>query len=157
MDPVLLRLLAVTGGLVVVVLLGWWWRSRDGQLTTLDPDAVADADVARLSHDQLAEVGLTLDGVAAGAVLLGSPTCAPCTTVKRILGEVAEVRDDFRWVDVDAADHLDLARDHRVLRVPTLFVVDAQGRILARTSGVPATDELTAVLDRGADLDDVAA
>lgn len=157
MDPILLRLLAVAVGLVVVVLLGRWWRSRDGQLSTTDPDAVADEDVARLSREQLDEVGLTLDGVTAGAVLLGSPTCAPCTTVKRILGEVAGARDDFRWVDVDAADHLDLARDHRVLRVPTLFVVDAEGRILARTSGVPATDELTAVLDRGAELDDVAA
>ena len=156
-DPIVLRLLLVLVGLAVVVTAGTWWQRRDGRIVVTDEDAVDDEDAARLSGDQLRAVGLDLDDVAAGAVLLGSPTCAPCTTVKRILGEVADRRDDFRWVYADAADHLDLTREHRVLRVPTLFVVDADGRILARTSGIPAQDELTDVLDRGTGLDDVAA
>jgi hypothetical protein len=54
---------------------------------------------------------------------------------------------------VDAADHLDLARTHHVLRVPTLFVLDRRGRILARTSGVPAERDLLRVLDREGDLE----
>lgn len=155
-DPIVLRLLLVLVGLAVVVAAGAWWQRRDGRIVVTD-DAVDDDDAARLSDDQLRAVGLDLDDVTAGAVLLGSPTCAPCTTVKRILGEVADQRDDFRWVYADAADHLELTREHRVLRVPTLFVVDTGGRILARTSGIPAQDELTDVLDRGTGLDDVAA
>lgn len=150
MDPVLMRLLAVLAGLAVVAAAGWWWQRRDGRLRETGP--TVDDDAARLSREQLAAVGLDLDGAEAGAVLLGSPTCAPCTTVKRILGEVADDRAGFRWVYADASEHLELTRDHKVLRVPTLFVVDVQGRILARTSGVPGQDELTAVLDRDTDL-----
>lgn len=162
MDPLVLRLLLVIAGLAVVVAAGAWWQRRDGRLKVTAPaDAASTADTAderhRLTDEQLHAVGLELTEATAGAVLLGSPTCAPCTVVKRILGEVADQRDGFRWVYADAADHLDLAREHRVLRVPTLFVVDGEGHILARTSGVPAQDDLTAVLDRGADLDDVAA
>jgi thiol-disulfide isomerase/thioredoxin len=150
MDPVLLRLLLVVASVAVVAAFGWWWQRRDGRVR-----AVAD-DQARLTDDQLADVALDLDGAEAGALLLGSTTCGSCTAVKRILGEVAEQRPGFRWVDVDAGDHLDLASAHRVLRVPTLFVVDPDGRILARTSGVPAQQELVEVLDRGGDLDDAA-
>jgi thiol-disulfide isomerase/thioredoxin len=153
MDPVLLRALAVLGGLALLVLAGRWWQRRDGRVAT---SPVSD-DRARLRAEQLAEVGLDLDGASAGALLLGSPTCAPCTTVKRILTEVASQREGFRWTYADAADHLDIAAEHRVLRVPTLFLVDGDGRILARTSGVPAQQELSDVLDRGGDLAEDAA
>lgn len=151
MEPTLLRALGVVALLAVVALVGAWWRRRDGRVTATRDDA------ARLTPAQLTAVGLDLDGALAGAVLLGSPTCSPCVTVRRILAEVATARDGFRWVSVDAADHLDLAREHRVLRVPTLFVVDGEGRILARTSGVPGERDLLAVLDRGTPVGHLAA
>ncbi len=153
MDPVVLRSVLVLVGLAVLVLAGRWWQRRDGRITATD----ARDDRVRLRADQLDDVGLDLDGASAGALLLGSPTCAPCTTVKRILTEVADQRDGFRWTYADAADHLDIAEEHRVLRVPTLFLLDAEGRILARTSGVPAQQELTDVLDRGGEHEGTAA
>ncbi|MTV24490.1 thioredoxin family protein [Nitriliruptoraceae bacterium ZYF776] len=140
MDPVVLRILLVVGLLVATVAFGRWWQHRDGRVR-------AAGDDVRLHPDDLAAVGLDLTGARAGAVLLGSPTCTPCTSVKRLLGEVTAERDGFRWVYADAADHLELAETHRVLRVPTLFVVDGEGRVLARTSGVPAKDDLLATVD----------
>lgn len=148
MDPV--RILVVVGLLVVVTLAGRWWQSRDGRVRD-----VRDDD-GRFDPDQLAAVGLVGSAHDTVALLLGSPTCAPCRTVKRVLGEVAEDRPDFHWVYADAADHLDIADDHHVLRVPTLFVLDRDGRILARTSGVPARRDLERVLDRDGDLELVA-
>jgi hypothetical protein len=59
-------------------------------------------------------------------------------------------------VYADAADHLALADEHRVMRVPTLFMVAADGRIMARSSGVPRHDDLRRVLDAGGDLDTAA-
>jgi phosphohistidine swiveling domain-containing protein len=53
---------------------------------------------------------------------------APCDTVKGVLGDLAEERDDFTWVYADAAEHLPIAEEHRVLRVPTLFVVARDGQ-----------------------------
>lgn len=141
MDPILLRLLAVLGLLVVVVAAGWWWRRRDGR--------VRDAGDARFGVHDLAAVGLDLSDGATGAVLLGSSTCPPCDHVKRVLGDIEVQRDGFRWVYADAADHLGLADAHQVLRVPTLFMVAPDGRIMARTSGVPRHDDLHRVLDGG--------
>lgn len=143
MDPVVLRALLVAGLVVAVLLVGWLWKRRDG--------AVRDAgDDARLDDDHLAAVGLDLSDADAGALLLGSPTCAPCDTVKGLLGDLAEERQGFRWVYADAGEHLRIAEEHRVLRVPTLFVVAPDGRILARTSGVPRHEDLRRVLDLGA-------
>jgi hypothetical protein len=150
MDPMVVRLVVVVGLVAVVAAVGRWWRTRDG--------AVRAGGEVRVDRRHLAAVGLDLAGAQAGAVLLGSPTCAPCGTVKRLLGELAAERDGFRWVYADVADHLEVADEHRVLRVPTLLVVDGAGRLLARTSGVPRREELRAVLDgRGRLTEDAAA
>jgi thiol-disulfide isomerase/thioredoxin len=150
MDPMLLRLLAVVALVAVVAAGGRWWRARDG--------AVRAGAGTRVDRRHLDAVGLDLVGVKAGAVLLGSPTCAPCGSVKQLLGELERERDGFRWVYADVADHREVADEHRVLRVPTLLVVDGSGRLLARTSGVPRREELRAVLDgRGRPAEDAAA
>ena len=137
----LARLLVVLVVLAVAWLVGAWWRRRDGRVRV--------PAEGRLSADQLDAVGLPSDRTDGAAVLLGSPTCGPCTTVRRVLGELADARPSFTWVHVDAADHMELVDQHRVRRVPTLFVVDPAGRILARTSGVPVRRDLEAVLEGG--------
>lgn len=136
----MLRVVLVLGVVGGAALLGWWWRARDGR--------VRQVGDGRFTADQLTRVGLDAIAGAGAAVLLGSPSCPPCTTVRGILREVATERRDFRWSYVDAGEHLALADAHRVMRVPTLFVLDRRGRILARTSGVPAKHDLLAVLDR---------
>ena len=149
MDPILTRLLAVLVGVTVVAAFGWWWQQRSNRVVTVDADAADDAP--KLQADQLAAVGLDLRGAESAAVLLGSPTCAPCDTVKDILRGLESERTGFTWVYADAADHLDLAQEHRVMRVPTLFVIEPTGRILARTSGVPRPEQLRDVLDGSGD------
>lgn len=151
MSPVVLRLLLVLLLLVVVTLVGLWWNRRDGRVRRTDDDA------PRVAAHHLDAVGLDLADAEAGAVLLGSPTCTPCVAVERILGELSATRPDFRWVKVDAADHLELTEAHNVMRVPTLLVVDGERRLLARTSGVPDAADLAAVLDGDGDLEGAAA
>jgi thiol-disulfide isomerase/thioredoxin len=150
MDPVLLRLLVVVAIVVAVGLAGRWWQRRDGTVRAGD-------DGERITGPHLDDLGLDLRDADAGAVLLGSPHCSPCEQVKRVLGQLADERERFRWVAVDAALHLGLAEAHRVLRVPTLFLLDPDGRVLARTSGVPRVDDLRRVLDGEADLSHLAA
>lgn len=145
MSPVVVRLLIVAAVVAGAALAGWWWQRRDGRVTT---EPAGDGRRAAFGPDQLDAVGLDPSGAEALGVLLSSPGCAPCRTVRGILGEVAADRESFRWVAVDAADHLRLAEEHHVMRVPTLFVLAPDGHILARTSGVPATRELVDVLDR---------
>jgi thiol-disulfide isomerase/thioredoxin len=150
MDPILLRLVLVVGLIAVVTVAGRWWQRRDGEVR-------APEDGELITDQHLADLGLDLRDAEAGAVLLGSPHCSPCEAVKRVLGELAEHRPRFRWTAVDAALHLGLAEAHKVMRVPTLFLVDPDGRILARTSGIPRIDDLRQVLDGESDLSHLAA
>ena len=125
---------------VVAAFVGWWLRRAR---RTDDPGG-------RFDGRQLRAVGLDPAGANALAVLLGSPTCRPCRSVEAVLSEVAAERPGLRWVYADAGDHLDVTRAHHVLRVPTLFVLDTTGRIVARTSGVPGRRDLLQILDRPA-------
>lgn len=143
MPEIILRLLVVLAVVVLATVAGRWWQRRDGRVRSSE---------GGFTRQQLTSVGLSAADAEALGLLLGSPTCTPCVSVKRILAQVEEARPGFRWVEVDAAAHLDLAEDHHVMRVPTLFVLDPDGRILARTSGVPAVHELIAVIDRESDL-----
>jgi thiol-disulfide isomerase/thioredoxin len=152
MTPLVLRLTLVLLLLAAVTLAGWWWNRRDGRVRRADDDATT-----RVAADHLDAVGLDLAGADAGAVLLGSPTCTPCVAVERVLRELSADRPGFRWVKVDAADHLALTEAHKVLRVPTLLVVDGDRRLLARTSGVPVAGDLAAVLDGDEDREGAAA
>jgi thiol-disulfide isomerase/thioredoxin len=146
-DPILVRGAVVTMVVVVTVLVGWWWRRRDGAVHT------ASEVTERLDPRHLEAVGLDLRRLSTGAVLLGSPTCAPCETVKEMLGTLVAERVGFDWVYADAAEHLELAGEHRVLRVPTLLMVGDDGAVVARASGVPRPDDLRRVLDeRGVEL-----
>ncbi|MDP9022835.1 MAG: thioredoxin family protein [Actinomycetota bacterium] len=142
MEDLVVRLAVVVAVVGAVALVGAWWRRREGQ--------VRRPAGAGFSRAELHEVGLDDESVAVRGLLLTSPTCAPCRTVKRVLTEVGDARPGFAWVAVDVAHHLDLARRHHVLRVPTLFLVDADGRVLARTSGVPAVRDIARVVDQPA-------
>lgn len=148
LDPVLLRLALVVLVVAGCAMAGAWWRRRDGRL---DPSArpVENGDGPGLHPDELRALGLDAQRPAA-AVLFGAPSCRPCGNVRQVLSEVAAHRPHFGWVSVDAGEHLDLVRRHRVLRVPTLFVIDRSGAIVARTSGVPQREDLLALVDRHA-------
>lgn len=137
MDPLLLRFALVVLVVLLATLAGRVWQRRDGQV-------VLDARGA--GRDHRPGLGLATDHRGPQAVLFGSPTCAPCDTVKVLLREVESERDDFRWHYVDAADQLDLAAEHAVRRVPTLLLLDDRGEIVARSSGVPQRDALDAAL-----------
>jgi hypothetical protein len=51
-----------------------------------------------------------------------------------------------RHIEVDAESHLEAVRALGVWRTPTLFVLDADGRVSQRASGVPAKPQLIAAL-----------
>lgn len=141
MDALLLRFALVLLVVLLTTLAGWVWQRRDGRIATTLGSGL----------DHRPTLGLALDHHGPQAVLFGTPTCAPCDTVKGLLREVASERDDFRWHYVDAADRLDLADQHAIRRVPTLLVLDHRGEIVARSSGVPERTALTAALSQSMD------
>jgi hypothetical protein len=140
MDDVLFRAALVAGIVAAAVLVAHVRRRRQGRVRT--------GTDGRFTAEELEGVGLNGGDASVRALLVSSATCPPCRSVRQVLSAVARERPDFAWVSVDAADHVTLTRDHHVLRVPTLFVVDGSGRILARTSGVPATREIVRLVEQ---------
>lgn len=141
-DPIVVRLVLVVVLVAVVLVTGRWWQGRDGRVS-----ASTDGQGRVVDRRHLDAVGLDLSDARAGVVLIGSPTCAPCDTAKDVLSDLQRERDGLRWVYADAADHVELTAQHRILRVPTLLIVAPDGRVVARSSGVPRADELRRTID----------
>ena len=75
-----------------------------------------------------------------------SAFCAPCRAVRRVSSEVAAMLPGVQHVEVDAESHLDAVRALNVAATPTLFVLDADGRVVRRATGIPGKAQLIAVL-----------
>lgn len=123
--------------LVVVALVAaasWWYRRRTGVAQRIDATFAAGA---------MRELGLRPGRPA--LLLFTAPGCAPCTTARRMLDEVAQ-RRDVDVVVADVTEHHEIAAEQHVYRAPTVFVVDQRGHAVSRITGVPRDGELDDLL-----------
>lgn len=72
--------------------------------------------------------------------------CAFCGPTRELLTEVARARDGLAFVEIDAAERLDLARRLNVLSTPTVLVLAADGSVASRATGQPRKTDLLAAL-----------
>jgi thiol-disulfide isomerase/thioredoxin len=126
----------MTGQVVLVVavtfaaVFGVWRWYTDGRVREARPEripGIAPGDTATL-------------------VQFSSMVCAPCVTTRRLLSVVAEDHG-IEHVDLDVEEHMDLVHRFGVSRTPTVLVLDGDGRVRHRISGVPRRAELEAALD----------
>lgn len=130
--------LLVLGAVVAATAaLAWWWRSRDGRIRQGRGPRLAAADLAALG----APPGVTV------LVEFTAPGCRPCVAAREVLRRAAAERGDVSVVLADVGAHLDLARSHGVLRAPTTLVVDPDGRVRHRITGVPDAADVADLLD----------
>jgi len=85
-------------------------------------------------------------GRQATLVQFSTAFCAPCRPTRQILAQVAGLADGVRHVEVDAAARLDLVRRLRISSTPTVLVLDRQGAIVKRASGLPRKADVIAAL-----------
>ena len=85
-------------------------------------------------------------GRQATLVQFSTAFCAPCRPTRQILAQVAGMVDGVRHVEVDAAARLDLVRRLRISSTPTVLVLDPQGAIVKRASGLPRKADVIAAL-----------
>jgi thiol-disulfide isomerase/thioredoxin len=131
-------------GLVVCVavlalasVLGVLHKRRSGRVRVRGRD-----EGSRLGVDQL---GGEL-GARATLVQFSSAFCAPCRGTRRVLGEVADMVPGVTHVEIDAESRLDLVRELGILKTPTVLVLDADGRIVRRATGLPRRADVIAAL-----------
>lgn len=126
---------------VVVALVGVTsvsLRRRAGSVRP-DSDVFTAAETAPLGF---ARRGMTF-------AVFTAPGCSTCGPAVGVVNDVA-ARTGAAVVVIDATRHADLAAAHHVLRVPTTFAVQDDGRILARAVGVPRAPELADAIGLGA-------
>ena len=150
----------MTGVVVLIVVLvaatafGLWRRRVDGRMRdTADgrPVPVADDD-AEVGMDE--EQGATLDERELGAPLGARATllqfstafCQPCRATRRILDEVAAMVEGVVHMEIDAEAHLDLVRRLDIRRTPTVLILDSDGVIRKRASGLPRKVDVIAAV-----------
>lgn len=77
-------------------------------------------------------------------VYFTTPTCAPCKTIQRpAIDQVAKLLGEkLQVVEIDAAEHPDLASTWGVMSVPTTFLLDARGEARYVNNGVARVEKL---------------
>ena len=73
--------------------------------------------------------------------------CMPCKMVGPILEEIAEERPDVLVGKVDVDTQPELARQFRVMSIPTIVVLK-QREVVQRSVGYRPKEELLALLDK---------
>ncbi|MFD9904357.1 TlpA family protein disulfide reductase [Streptomyces sp. NPDC059063] len=85
-------------------------------------------------------------GERATLVQFSSAFCQPCRATRRVLADVAAMVPGVAHVEIDAEGALDLVRDLRVLKTPTVLVLDAEGHVVRRAAGQPRKADVIAAL-----------
>ena len=71
--------------------------------------------------------------------------CGPCKTMAPIVEEIAEERTDIKVCKIDVDQEPELARQYRVMSIPT-FLVFKDGEVVKRDMGVMSKDELEGLI-----------
>ena len=74
-----------------------------------------------------------------------APWCGPCRSVLPLVEEIAQERSDIKVCKVNVDEDMKLARQFRVMSIPTLMVVK-NGEIVNRVSGALNKHEILELL-----------
>lgn len=74
-----------------------------------------------------------------------APWCGPCRMVGPVLDEIADERSDIKVGKINVDEQPELARQFRVMSIPTLIVIK-DGKIVNRSMGAKPRNEILAML-----------
>jgi thiol-disulfide isomerase/thioredoxin len=158
----------VTGGLIVLVMVlaaasaaGFVMRQRQGRFRAGNStsgisrtDSADSRQPAGFCQQETAAAGTVLTAADLGASLGDRATlvqfstefCTYCGPTRELLAEVARARDGVAFVEIDAAQRLDLAKRLNVFSTPTILLLTADGSIAQRASGQPRKSDVLAAV-----------
>jgi thiol-disulfide isomerase/thioredoxin len=137
--------IVLAAALLVTAVLAWWTRTRNGAIRPATATATATGPAPM--NPVFERLGVRADAADLTVVQFSTAFCAPCRTTRARLQQLQVTRPGLAYVHVDAESHLDEVRELDVRRTPTLFYLRRDGSVLARSSGAPQPEELTALVD----------
>lgn len=151
----------MTGVWILVVALalatafGLWRRWSDGRMSDApvpvgsdEPEAHVDTPDARHHGGEVLtaqDLGVQL-GEKATFVQFSSAFCQPCRSTRLLLDGIVADLPGVTHVEIDAEHHMELVRRLEVRRTPTVLLLDAEGAIRKRATGLPRKSEVLAAL-----------
>jgi len=75
-----------------------------------------------------------------------APWCGPCRAVVPLIDEIAREREDIKVVKVNIDEEPELARQYRVMSIPTLMVM-RNGEVVKKASGARPKAQILAMLN----------
>ena len=122
---------------VATAVIAWALSKKNGSFSHRE-------DAEMLTVEQ---IGTTL-GERATLVQFSSSFCSPCRATRVLLNDLITKVDGVAYVDIDAEAHLALVRELHIMRTPTVLVLDKNGVIVERASGLPRRVDVIAELGR---------
>ena len=140
-------LIALAAALLVATVLGVAMRRRAGQFRPASPGTPAKPGAPAKPAGVLTEADLGAGlGRQATLVQFSTAFCAPCRPTRQILAQVADMVDGVTHVEIDAAARMDLVQRLRINSTPTVLVLDPDGAIVKRATGLPRKADVIAAL-----------
>ena len=133
--------------LAATAAAAWWQRTRDGAVRSRSPEEEQVTASSAAESAAFQRLGVRPADADLTVVQFSTAFCGPCRATKARLAQLQTTRPGLAVVQVDAESHLDEVRALDVRRTPTLFYLDRSGAVVARSSGAPRPDELTALVD----------
>jgi thiol-disulfide isomerase/thioredoxin len=152
--------MSMIGGLIVLVVVlvaasaaGFGLRARSGRFQDAKSTPLSDR-TDRAGSPPSASPGNALTAADLGASLgeratlvqFSTEFCTYCGPTRELLAEVAGTRAGVAFVEIDAADRMDLTRRLRVMATPTVLVLGPGGVIERRSSGQQRRSDLLAAV-----------
>jgi thiol-disulfide isomerase/thioredoxin len=133
-----------TGGYVLLAVLvlsaafGIYRKLSDGKLRgEIVPPQQGLTEHLHLDHDHPPRVTF---------LQFSSEFCQPCRVTSKVLDDVTNSFPAICHIELDVVEHLDLVKTYSISRTPTTLIIDKDGTVHFRATGVPKKSELTAAV-----------
>lgn len=129
--PIALVALASVAGIAYKLLSG-----RGHKVKSKDVIDLVKLGATNNSHP------MTQLGKKATLVQFTTEYCGQCPGVRRTLSQLAYRTGGLEFCEVDITNRLDVAARFSISQTPTVFLLDAQGKLVFRVGGVPKMKQL---------------
>jgi thiol-disulfide isomerase/thioredoxin len=124
--------------LVLSAAFGIYRKLSDGKLRgEIVPPKQGLTEHLHLDHDHPPQVTF---------LQFSSEFCQPCRVTSKVLDDVTNSFPAICHIELDVVEHLDLVKTYSISRTPTTLIIDKDGTVHFRATGVPKKSELTAAV-----------
>lgn len=122
--------------LVVAGAVGAVMKARAGKIQSFDRTDQADSPETSEPVNVLTEDDLRSPlGERATLVQFSTEFCAFCPQTRELLTELSGENPGVKFVEIDAAENMELTRRFKVFSTPTVLVLRPDGDVASRSSG----------------------